>query len=64
MSKSNLYDFRAILVHETEKAVLLEHGGEAPTWLPKSMCEIEYNEGGKTVTVTCDQGVAEEKGFV
>lgn len=64
MSKSNLYDFTAIVKHETEKAVLLDHGGDKPIWMPKSLCEIEANKDGRTVTVTMEQHLAEEKGFV
>lgn len=64
MSKSNLCDFIAIVKHETDKAVLLDHGEEKPVWVPKSLCEIEPNKDGRTVTVTMEQHLAEEKGFV
>lgn len=64
MTRSNLYDFTAIVKHETDKAVLLDHGGDKPIWCPKSLCEIEANPDGKTVTVTMEQQLAEEKGFV
>ena len=37
--RSNLYDFAARLVHETQRAVLLDHGAEEPVWLPKSIVE-------------------------
>lgn len=63
-NKSDLYEFSAILVHETEKAILINHGKSEPTWIPKSMCEFEENSDGKTITVTLKQSLAEEKGIV
>jgi hypothetical protein len=61
--KSNLADFTCIVRRETDKAVLVDHGGKEPCWLPKSQVEIEPNADGKTVTVTMEQWLAEEKGI-
>lgn len=62
--RSDLYEFTAIIVHETEKAYLLNHGKPDSTWVPKSGCEVEQNRDGKTVTVTMRQALAEDKGIV
>jgi RNase P/RNase MRP subunit p29 len=62
--KSNLYDFTARVIAETPKAVLIDHGGKEQVWLPKSLIEIEKNTDGKTVTITCEERLAEEKGIV
>ena len=56
--KSNLVDIEARLVHETEKAWLLDFGGEDPVWVPKSVGEFD----GKELTVP--QSFAELKGLV
>lgn len=62
--KSNLYEFTAIIRHQTLKAYLIDHGGKEPVWIPKSQCEVELNTDGKTVTVTLEQQLAEDKGIV
>lgn len=56
--KSPLIDLDARLVHETDRAWLLDTGDDEPTWVPKSMCEFD----GETLTLR--QSVAEEKGLV
>ena len=43
-----LYDFSAVLVHETEKASLLDCGQGEPIWFPKSVTE-ENGDGTWTV---------------
>ena len=54
-----LYDFAAILKHETEKAVLLDCGLEESVWFPKSV--IQDNGDG---TWTVPERFAIEKGLV
>jgi len=61
---SNLVDVTVIVKRETEKAYLVDHGGKAPIWLPKSQIELEPNKDGKTHTLTCEQWLAEEKELV
>ena len=60
MARSNLIDVEARLVHETEKAWLLDTGDDEPTWLPKSSCELDEATGA----LTLPQPLAEEKGLV
>jgi hypothetical protein len=54
-----LYDFAARQVRETERAILLDVGNDAPIWLPKSQVE---DNGDGTYTVT--EELATEKGIV
>lgn len=62
--RSDLVDITVTLVHETAKAVLVDHGGEANVWLPKAAIEIEPNSNGKTHTVTLKERLAHEKGLI
>lgn len=57
---SRLVDIQARLVHQTEKAWLLDTGNGGPTWLPKSACEFDEDDG----VLTLPQPLAEEKGLV
>jgi hypothetical protein len=45
--KSDLIEIEARLVHETEKAWLLDTGEAKPTWVPKSAAEFD----GETLTI-------------
>lgn len=58
--RSNLIEIEARLVHETEKAWLLDTGDDKPTWVPKSMAEFDEDAG----VLTIPQPAAEEKGLV
>lgn len=62
--RSTLIDISVVLVHETEKAVLVDHGGDGNVWLPKSAIEIEADSNGKTHTVTLPEALAQEKGLI
>ena len=63
--KSNIIDVTCIIKHRTEKAVLVDYDdGKEPCWLPLSAIEIESNRDGKTVTISLEQSLAEEKGMV
>ena len=64
MSRSGLIDLSEVLVHETDKAVLVDHGEAKPTWVPKSLCEIERDPSGKTWTLTQTERIATEKGLI
>lgn len=58
--KSELHDFAAIIVHETDKAWLLAaDDGTKKVWIPKSQGE---NNGDGTFTIP--QWLAEEKELV
>lgn len=56
--KSNLIDIEARLVHETEKAWLLDTGEDKPTWVAKSVAEFD----GETLTIP--EPIAQEKGLI
>lgn len=56
-----LVDFPVQLVHETEKAYLVDDG-TVQAWLPKSLTELEKNADG-TYTCTIPRRTFEEKGF-
>lgn len=55
--KSNLHDFKVKLVHETQKAWLLEVGLSKPVWIPKEGGEFD----GETLTIP--EGLVIEKGM-
>jgi hypothetical protein len=65
--KSDLIDLVMILVHETDKAVLvcLDEDGKRGVWLPKSAIELS-DDRTKTrqVTVTLSEALAQEKGLI
>jgi len=62
--KSEIVEISAVMVHETEKAVLIDHGGKEKCWLPKSAIEFEKSTDGKTITISLKQSLAEEKGII
>ena len=64
MTRSNVIDLVVQVKRQTEKAVLVDHGGKEPCWLPLSQIELEVNQDGKTHTVSLEQWLAEEKGMV
>jgi hypothetical protein len=64
MMRSTVVDVTVIVKYETEKAWLVDHGESKPEWVPKSQAEISPNADGKTHTLTVEQWLAEEKGFV
>ncbi len=56
--KSYVIDLDARLVHETEKAWLLDFGEDKPVWVAKSIAEFDGS------VCTLPQKIAEEKGLV
>lgn len=62
--KSNIVDVTVIIKHRTDKAILVDHDGKEPCWLPLSQVEVEPNKDGKTATVSMEQWLAEDKGMV
>jgi hypothetical protein len=62
--KSDIVDIVVILKHTTERAVLVDHGGKEPVWLPLSQVELAPNSDGKTHTVSLPQWLAEDKEMV
>ena len=62
--KSDLVDISVIVRHETDKAVLVDHGGENAVWLPLSQIETEPNSDGKTHSVTLPEWLAADKELI
>jgi len=62
--RSDLVDISVVLVHETDRAWLVDHGGSENVWLPKSRCELAQEAGGKIWTLTLPECVANEKGLI
>lgn len=57
--KSDLVDIDATVRHRTDSAYLLDVGGNAPVWVPKS--QVEDNGDG---TFTMPEWLAMEKGMI
>lgn len=63
--RSDLVDVVVILVHQTEKAILVKDAEDSdPVWLPKSRIEVEPTKKANYVTVTMPEELAYEKGLV
>ena len=58
--KSNLVEIDARLVHETEKAWLLDFGDDEKVWIPKSIAEFDYDE--KVLTIP--ENIAQDRGLI
>lgn len=64
MAKRTLLDLSVIIVHRTERAVLVKDAEDAePKWLPLSQVEVE-GAPGAVGTVTLPEWLAVEKGLV
>jgi hypothetical protein len=66
VSKSNLIDLAVEIRHETAKAFLV-HDGHRDVWIPKSQCEVSYDESGlhKSVTIlTLPEWLAKAKELI
>lgn len=62
--KSDLIDVTVVLRHHTDRAVLVDHGGKEPVWLPLSQIELAPNADGRTHTATLPEWLAEESGMI
>ncbi len=62
MPKRELFDVTVKLIHETEKAFLVDDG-KTKAWFPKSLVEMEKNPDG-TYTLTAPENFLAEKGFI
>lgn len=64
MPRPSLLDLSVIIVHRTERAVLVKDAEHAePKWLPLSQVEVEGEPGG-IGQVTLPEWLAIEKGLV
>lgn len=62
-SNDNTVEVEAVIKHETEKAYLIDHGGEEEVWMPKSQVR-DIVRGPKSVTLTVTEWIANEKGMI
>jgi len=66
-SGDTLHDFSVILIHDTEKAWLVDIVGDegSPIWVPKSVCSLEQNFGKyNSYELTIPEWLAKEKGLI
>lgn len=66
MAKSELVDIEARLVHQTEKAYLLDagHADKRYEWVAKSVVETDVDRSGDSGIFTMPRNIAEEKGLI
>lgn len=62
MPHSTLSDITVQLVHETEKAWLVDDGSRKE-WIPKSAGEMDLNKDG-TYCLTIPEWLAKERGLI
>lgn len=62
-SNDNTVDIECTVKRETDKALLIDHGGEAEVWMPKSQIK-NVTKNGRTVTLTVTEWIANEKGLI
>lgn len=62
-SNENTVEIECVVKRETEKALLIDHGGEAEIWMPKSQVR-NVVKGPKSVTLTITEWIANEKGLI
>ena len=62
--KSTIIDIETIIVHVTDKAVLVKDSDDDdPVWLPLSQIELE-GEPGEIGTITLPEWLAIERGLI
>lgn len=57
-----LGDYAGTIKHETEKALLIDHGGKEPVWIPKSQIKDEKRKGNE-ISFSLPTWLAIEKGM-
>lgn len=62
--KSDLVDVTVQIKHRTDRAILVNDGGEENKWLPLAQIEVAQNIDGATYTVTMPEWLAIEQGLV
>ena len=58
MRENELVDVEATLVHETDRAYLIDHGAKENVWVPKSV--VEHDDG----VFTMPRNFAKMKGLI
>lgn len=63
--KTSLADIEVYVHFETEKAFLVSDTGdkEDAQWIPKTKCEVDYTKK-PYATLTCEEWLAQEKGWI
>lgn len=59
--KSELFEALVVVKHQTERAVLINDGGDADIWLPLSQVDLAPSGDGKHHVVTMPAWLAVEK---
>lgn len=62
-SNDNTVDIECIVKHETDKAYLIDYGGDEEVWMPKSQVRA-VEKKGRTATMTVTEWIAYEKGLI
>lgn len=62
--KSDLVTINAFLKAETEKAILIENIKKENVWIPKSQCEFEVSNDGKSFDIEMPEWLAMDKGLI
>ncbi len=62
--KKELWDGAIELKHETEKAYLINDGGDEDHWIPKAQCELGPKQRDGTYEITMPMWLAKEKGLI
>ena len=62
-SNDNTVDLEVVIKRETDKAYLIDHGGESEVWMPKSQIK-NVAKNGRTVTLTVTEWIANQKGLI
>lgn len=62
MPKQELFDLAVDLIHQTEKAWLIDDG-KKQVWVPKSMAELDKNPDG-TYTLTAPERFLQSKDLI
>lgn len=62
-SNDNTVDLEVVIKRETDKAYLIDHGGEEEVWMPKSQIK-NVAKNDRTVTLTVTEWIAYEKGLI
>lgn len=64
MTRSNIIDISVIIVHRTDKAVLVKDAEDTePVWLPLSQVEVE-GDPGQVGEITLPDWLAQDKGLI
>jgi hypothetical protein len=58
--RSDIVDIACVIIHETERAWLIDAGTDDHIWIPKSIGEYDPTDG----TMAMPEWIAQEKGLI